>query len=452
VRTIGKYQVTGLLGRGGMGRIFKVIHPVIGKIAALKLLDPHPLLVELVGAKQLRDLFISEAVTLAGLRHPNIVTILEFDETDGKPFYLMDYYVNNLGVMIGEPSRPDMPSRKISIEKGIYYINQTLQGLACLHHNAIIHRDIKPHNLLITDQDTVKICDFGLSKLRGEQFPGPPSLKVGSAWYSPPEQEEDPDAVDVSADLYATGVTLYRMLTGKLPDVQQVPASRLNADLDDAWDRFFQKAIAGDCRDRFASAEEMMDSLDGLHSAWIEKKDRVCALAELPDESTDSSAGRQQISLRSSRMKVGPKQAAEVLGTDSLRQPKRYIRNRYHLNPDETISDLTTGLVWQQSGSRFPMTWQLAHSYVDRLNDETFAASRQWRLPTIDELMSLLTETPSGSDYCIEPVFDPAQKWLWSCDRRSFTAAWYVSIDLGFVAWQDFNAYYYVRAVRTSGE
>ena len=202
MRTIGKYQVIGLLGRGGMGRIFKVVHPVIGKIAALKLLDPNPLLMELVGAEKLRDMFVSEATTLAGLRHPNIASILEFDETDGKPFYLMDYYVNNLGVMIGESNRPDYPSRIISIEKAIYYIRQTLQGLDCLHHHDIIHRDIKPHNLLITDQDTVKICDFGLSKLRGEQFAGPPSLKVGSAWYAPPEQEEEPDAVDISADLY----------------------------------------------------------------------------------------------------------------------------------------------------------------------------------------------------------------------------------------------------------
>ena len=452
MRTIGKYQVVGLLGRGGMGKIFKVIHPVIGKIAALKLLEPHPLLVELVGAIKLRDMFLSEAATLAGLRHPNIVNILEFDETDGKPFYLMDYYVNNLGVMIGESNRPDNPSRVISIEKAMDYIRQTLQGLSCLHHNKIIHRDIKPHNLLITDQDTVKICDFGLSKLRGEQYPGPPSLKVGSAWYAPPEQEQNPDAVDFSADLYATGVTLYRMITGMLPTEKQVPASSLNADLDAEWDMFFQKSIAGDSSDRFASADEMIDSLDDLYKTWLKKKDRTCRLPDVSDEVAPAVADRQTTSLRSNCIKVAPKHAAELLGIDKLWQPKRYISNSYQINPDGTISDLTTGLVWQQSGSKFPLTWQQARTYVDQLNDEAFAASRRWRLPTIDELISLLTKTPSGRDYCIEPVFNPAQKWLWSCDRRSFTAAWYVSIDLGFVAWQDFSAYYYVRAVRAVGD
>jgi serine/threonine-protein kinase len=65
----------------------------------------------------------------------------------------------------------------------------------------------------------------------------------------------------------------------------------------------------------------------------------------------------------------------------------------------------------------------------------------------VDELMSLLTITPHGEDFCIEPIFDPRQRALWSADRRSFTAAWYVSIDMGFVSWQDFSAYYHVRAV-----
>ena len=83
-----------------------------------------------------------------------------------------------------------------------------------MHHAGIIHRDIKPYNLLVTDHDTIKICDFGFSKVRGENFSGPPTLKFGSAWYAPPEQEDNPDSVDFSADLYAVGITLYRMLTG----------------------------------------------------------------------------------------------------------------------------------------------------------------------------------------------------------------------------------------------
>jgi serine/threonine-protein kinase len=93
------------------------------------------------------------------------------------------------------------------------------------------------------------------------------------------------------------------------------------------------------------------------------------------------------------------------------------------------------------------MTWHEAHGYVEQLNRAHFAGRTDWKLPTISELMSLLTDVPRAGDLCIEPIFDRRERWLWSSDRRSFVAAWYVSIDLGYVAWQDFSCYYYVRAV-----
>jgi serine/threonine protein kinase len=192
MRKIGKYTICGMLGRGGMSKVYKVKLPVIGKLAALKVLDPDPLLIDLMGVEKVKELFISEAVTMANLRHPNIVGISTFDDSDGKFSYLMDYYCNNLGVMIGESYRTDEPSRVISVDKAIHYTRQTLEGLACLHHAGIIHRDIKPYNILITDQDIAKICDFGLSKRRGELFEGPSNLNVGSPWYAAPEQEEKP--------------------------------------------------------------------------------------------------------------------------------------------------------------------------------------------------------------------------------------------------------------------
>ena len=109
MNTIGKYKICGLLGRGGMSKVYKVQLPVIEKIVALKLLDPDPLLADLVGMQKIRELFISEARKLANLRHPNIVEIWNFDEADGKPFYLMDYYFNNLATLIGETRWTDRP-------------------------------------------------------------------------------------------------------------------------------------------------------------------------------------------------------------------------------------------------------------------------------------------------------------------------------------------------------
>jgi serine/threonine-protein kinase len=447
MKYIGKYNIRGLLGRGGMGKIFKVEHPLIGKIFALKLLDPDPLLVSLMGWDKILDMFRTEAKTIAGLRHPNIVEIMDYDESDGRPYYLMEYYVNNLGVMIGETARTEQASRTIKIEKAIRYTRQTLNGLDCMHHAGIIHRDIKPFNLLVTDHDTIKICDFGLSKLRGEKFEGPPSLKFGSAWYAPPEQEDNPDSVDCSADLYAVGITIYRMLTGILPEDNYLPVGHFNADLDDAWDDFINKAIAPRPARRYLSAAEMLADLKLLQAAWEAKKEQFCELPELKKTDTAGSA-TTRLTPRSSPVKISPLSAKKTFALDDLWRPARYRQNEFVVNSDETVADRASGLVWQQSGSEFPLTWSRAKAYIQELNSSQFGGSSTWRLPTIDELMTLLTELPHGEDYCIEPIFDQRQKRIWSCDRRSFIAAWYVSIDMGYVAWQDFTGYYYVRAVR----
>ena len=86
--------------------------------------------------------------------------------------------------------------------------------------------------------------------------------------------------------------------------------------------------------------------------------------------------------------------------------------------------------------------------YVERLNRGRFGGGRDnWRLPTVEELMSILSPAPRGTDFCMAPVFDQRQKWLWSCDKRSFLAGWYVNVELGFVSWQDFSCFYYVKAV-----
>jgi len=447
MKYIGKYTIRGLLGRGGMGKIFKVQHPLIGKIYALKLLDPDPLLVTLMGRDKILNMFKTEAITIAGLRHPNIVEIMDYDESDDKPYYLMEYYVNNLGVMIGETSRTEQASRTIKIEKAIRFTLQTLNGLDCLHHAGIIHRDIKPYNLLVTDDDTIKICDFGLSKLRGEKFEGPPSLKFGSAGYAPPEQEDNPDSVDCSADLYAVGITLYRMLTGVLPEEGYLPVSRFNADLDDSWDDFIQKAIALRPAQRYLSAAAMLADLKQLQTAWEQKKEQICRLPELK-QTGSAEAAATRLAPRSNPVKIDPHRAKKAFGLDDLWRPARFPQNEFEVNPDKTVLDRATGLVWQQSGSEFPLTWPRAKAYIQELNVSKFCGHGTWRLPTIDELITLLTEVPRGEDYCIEPIFNQRQKRIWSCDRRSFIAAWYVSVDMGYVAWQDFTGYYHVRAVR----
>lgn len=446
MKTIGRYEICGLLGKGGMGKVYKVKQPVTGRIVALKNLDPHPVLTDILGFEQLKKLFIAEASTMANLRHPHIVEVLDFDEADDTPFFVMSYYCNNLGIMIGETYRTDDPSRIIRIDKAVHYTRQILEGLARLHYAGIIHRDIKPFNILITEHDVAKITDFGLSKLRGENYEGPANLKVGSPFYAAPEQEENPDAVDASADTYAVGVMFYRMLAGELPRDHLQKASDFNPDLDEKWDRFFHRAIHPDVEKRFSDAKSMIQSLIGLYTEWKDRKDKTCEL--LPSgEDVPSPAPAAPGKPRRKAVKVTSNDAMETFRLDDLWRPKNYAEHDFVPVGEYTVKDRNTNLIWETSGSDYPLTWETAYEYIRYLNGTQFSDRCNWRLPTIDELITLLTRTPFGEDFCMEPVFDRTQKWLWSCDRRSYTSAWYVSVEMGFVYWQDFTCYNYVRAV-----
>lgn len=175
MKTIDRYRIRGILGRGGMSKVYKVEVPVIGKILALKLLAPHQVLVNTIGATRLKELFQAEAVTLASLNHPRIVSVWDYGQHQGMPFYVMDYFFSSVAQLIGESASPENPSRPLPVEQSIVLLRQTLEGLQCLHASGIIHRDIKPFNLLIDPQGVLKICDFGLSKLRGESLSLPPN-------------------------------------------------------------------------------------------------------------------------------------------------------------------------------------------------------------------------------------------------------------------------------------
>lgn len=446
MKKIGKYDVCGLLGKGGMGIVYKVRMPVVGKVVALKLLRPHPNLVTLLGEKEVRRRFVTEAVTMARLRHPNIVSIWDFHDSEDLSFFVMEYFCNNLGLIIGETYRVEDPSRILSVDRAIDYTRQILVGLSRLHQAGIIHRDIKPYNILVTDQNTVKITDFGLSKLRGEDFRGPSNLMVGSPYYAAPEQEQDPNQVDARADLYAVGVMLYRMLTGELPIDSFKSLAQSNSDLDADWDTFILKSMSQDRKDRFGSAKEMLEALDDLEIAWEKKKEKVCQMPTTGLSIKATRTGHRETP-RSESIKARPRQAREVFGIDARWRPIHYTTNDFQVNADGTVSDKTTGLIWQESGSDYPVTWHEAHGYIQELNHKRFAGRTDWRFPTVNELMSLLTKVPRAMDLCIEPIFDQNQRWLWGSDRRSFVAAWYVSVDMGYVSWQDFSCYYFVRAV-----
>ena len=449
MKKIGRYTIAGLLGKGGMGKVFKVTFPVTGKVAALKLLDPSPLLAELTAPKDLKEQFTREAVIMASIRHPHVVDVLDFCQTDGQLYYLMDFFCNSLGTLMGESGDAEQ-ARVIPIEKAVRYTLQTLKGLHCLHFFHIIHKDIKPANILLTDQDTVRICDFGLSSRRGERRNRHDSIRVGSPFYAAPEQETDPDHVDVTADIYSVGVMLHKMLSGQLPEQTGPPVSDLNPDLDGGWDRFLACAMHPDPAQRFQSAEIMERHLTDLARTWEEKKEKVCTLPELSEKpSYNGKKFKKPGPVRSRPAKVPLKQARDGFNLNRFMQPVHYPPDALKPGGTHLVKDPCTGLTWQRSGSSFPVTWHQAKTYVDRLNAQAFGGYSDWRLPTLPELLTLARPPKKGRDHCISSLFDTGQNRLWSVDKSTFVSAWYLDLEMGFAERSDLTGFYHVKAVRS---
>ncbi|MGL1863596.1 MAG: DUF1566 domain-containing protein [Pseudodesulfovibrio sp.] len=450
---IGRYDIKGLLGRGGMGAVYKAAMPVTGRIVALKVLKPAEIMEDLVGMETLTDMFLKEAATMASISHANIASILDVNDGSGadKAHFTMEYFCGNLGVLMGETYEVEKPSRRLGVVASLHIAREMLAGLDRLHYEGIIHRDVKPFNVMLAEDEggtgRVKLIDFGLSKLRGERTQGPKGMVIGSPYYTAPEQEADPEAADVRSDIFSVGVTLYRMLTGMLPAEnpgKRRPVCDVHSDLDCTWDELFNQALALAPNDRFPDAIAMIDALDELETAWNAQKDAVCTAPNLLLEPIQHEADWEP---RNVAVKKSSKEAREAFGLDELWRPNEYAQGDFSDNGDGTVRDQTTGLIWEKHGSRYPLTWERGQAHVDRLNKNQYGDRTDWRLPTIDELTTLITGATEPGDFCQQSVFDPLKARLWSCDTKAFTAAWYVDAELGFVWWQDRTCRFFARAV-----
>lgn len=450
MRTIGKYPLLGILGRGGMGAVFRVRIPVVGRIVALKLLRPNELTLALWGRTRVERAFREEAARLGGLRHPNVVDVFDYGKTDGWPYFVMDYYGESLGSILGETYRVEDASRRLPVPRALGYAAQLLAGLARLHHAGIVHRDIKPFNLLVTDRDVLKITDLGLSKARGERFDGPANLKVGSPYYAAPEQEDDPDAADARADLYAVGVTLFRMLTGRLPEPGQAAVADPAVEAGDVFDEVLAKSLAVAPGDRFGSAGEMAAALAACRQTWLGRMEGVCAgagagLAAPRRAETPGGLSRP----RSAPAMVGRHAARRAFGLDALWRPAAYWPGRLEPAGEAVVCDPDAGLCWARQAAPYAVTWQEAARYVAGLNAARFGGQADWRLPTVPELVTLLRPEPTGEGYCQNPALAQPVRRVWSADRVNFARAYAADVELGYVTEAESCCPVAARAVRT---
>jgi predicted Ser/Thr protein kinase len=209
IQTVGRYEITGELGRGAMGVVYKALDPTIGRTVALKTmrLDVHGL-----DAQEMVRRFQNEARAAGVLNHPNIVTIYDAGEQDGIFYIAMEFIEGTtLHELLAE-------KRVLATEEILQYTRQIARGMDYAHSNGIVHRDIKPANIMITANGTVKIMDFGIAKSGGQVTNT--GQVLGTPNYMSPEQVKG-RALDGRSDLFSMGVILYEMLTGEKPFVGQ---------------------------------------------------------------------------------------------------------------------------------------------------------------------------------------------------------------------------------------
>jgi len=205
-------EILGFLGRGGMGVVYKARQKALGRLVALKLLAPEREHDEKFAAR-----FVREARALATLDHPNIVTVHDFGQANGFFFLLMEY-VDGLNL------RQILQARKLTPEEALGIVPSLCDALQFAHERGVVHRDIKPENLLLAKDGRVKVADFGVAKIVGDDVSAEEG--VGTPAYMAPEQKETPRKSDNRADIYSLGVVFYEMLTGELPKDKIVPPSR----------------------------------------------------------------------------------------------------------------------------------------------------------------------------------------------------------------------------------
>ncbi|HXP23699.1 MAG TPA: protein kinase, partial [Candidatus Sulfotelmatobacter sp.] len=262
---IGDYEILSILGVGGMGKVYKARNVISDRVEAMKILLP-----DLSSSQGLADRFLREIRLLATLNHPNIAALRTALTHENQLVMIMEF-------VEGETLANRLARAPLSTAEVVNYADQVLSALSYAHKQNIIHRDIKPANMMLTPQGVVKLMDFGIARSSTEGSLTTTGTTLGSLNYMPPEQVRG-EAADARSDIYSFGVSLYEMLTGRLPfkgdsqyslmtaHLNQEPQApiTLRSDLPAELNEIILMAIAKDPANRFQSADAFRAALKSV--------------------------------------------------------------------------------------------------------------------------------------------------------------------------------------------
>lgn len=259
----GKYEVRGLLGEGGFGKVYRGWDPDLKREVAIKTCS--------FSEERLRRRFVQEAEVAAGLRHPNIVTVHDFGSEDGEPYLVQDLLEGeDLDVLIREGRTGDLRER-------VDLLRQIAQGLRHAHGRDVVHRDVKPANVRVSPDGRARILDFGIAKvLTAEEELTRTGMSLGTAGYVSPEQLRDVE-VDQRADIFSFGVVAYELISGRRPfsggsiselfyqisHEEPAPLREVAPDCDPDLAAVVERCLAKDRDERYEDFDAVLEALDG---------------------------------------------------------------------------------------------------------------------------------------------------------------------------------------------
>lgn len=356
--TFSQYTIISAIGSGGMGQVFLAQDTKLGRKAALKFLSPS-----LASDPEHLDRFLREARASSALNHPNICTIYEIDESADPPFIAMEY-------VEGETVAGMIRRRRRNIRQTLEIAIQVAEALAEAHLHGIVHRDVKPANIVINTRGRVKILDFGLAKRTSpwegdanSEFQTNAGVVLGTASYMSPEQARGVE-VDGRSDIWSLGVCIYEMLTGTLPfggetaadtfaailTSDPVPPSRHLQDIPEGMDQIVLHAIRKPRELRFQSIEELIEGLKAVQARIIGQSeqsglhitDAVCdepteVFATAQTEPNDPRGTDDDIPSR----KTGPNNLTAAYSPIIGREPEIAALCRLILQPETRLLTMT---------------------------------------------------------------------------------------------------------------
>ncbi len=260
---IGDYQVVGIVGAGGMGQVYKVRNTISDRIEAMKILLPN-----LDADQELAERFIREIKVQASLDHPNIACLHTAQRVGNQLLMIMEF-------VDGSTLEAIMRQRRIPLRDCVNYACQVLSALSYAHARGVVHRDIKPPNMMLTPSGVVKLMDFGIAKVKVDHRLTQTGKTVGSLFYMSPEQIRGGE-IDARSDLYSLGISLYEMVTGRKPfegdsdysimaaHLQQMPRPPVHFDssMPSALNDIIMISLSKDPEQRFQTADALRVALE----------------------------------------------------------------------------------------------------------------------------------------------------------------------------------------------